>query len=134
MADHLGYNADAIIAQAADAIIFADREGVIRLWNKAAEAVFSFTADEVIGESLDTIIPERLRQAHWTAFHLAIQSGVTTLGGRPTITRAIHKSGKKLYVDMSFALVRDLSGITVGSVAVARDITAKYEAEKSSRS
>ena len=54
----------AIVEQVADAIIFADRQGVIRLWNPAAEAVFGFSADEMIGQSLDLIIPERLRPAH----------------------------------------------------------------------
>ena len=65
----------AIVEQASDAIIFADRQGVIRLWNPAAEAVFGYAADEAIGQSLDLIIPERLRKAHWKAFHEAIEGG-----------------------------------------------------------
>jgi len=125
--------ADAIIKQAADAIIFADPKGVVRQWNTAAEAVFGFTADEAIGHSLDLIIPERLRQAHWTAFDRAIESGVTKLGGKATLTRGLHKSKPKLYVDMSFAVVRNASGTTVGAVAIARDVTAKFEEEKTLR-
>src|SRR4051794_21220801 len=52
---------DAIVEQAPVALIFADREGVIRVWNRAAEAMFGRSAQESVGESLDLIIPERFR-------------------------------------------------------------------------
>ena len=101
----------AIVAQTADAIIFADRQGVIRLWNPAAEAVFGFSADEVIGQSLDLIIPERLRPAHWKAFHQAIEAGRTRLGRRALLTRSVHKSGGKLYVDVAQPPTQPRSGV-----------------------
>jgi PAS domain S-box-containing protein len=123
----------AILDQTADAVIFADVEGLIRVWNAAAARIFGFAAEEAIGRSLDLIIPERLRQAHWSGFHRAMQSGATRLGGRPTMTRGLHQSGKRLYVEMSFAVVRASSGAVAGSVAVARDATARYEEEKARR-
>ncbi|MET0218614.1 MAG: PAS domain S-box protein [Burkholderiales bacterium] len=119
----------AIVEQVADTIIFADRQGVIRLWNPAAEAVFGFSADEMIGQSLDLIIQERLRPAHWKAFHQAIEAGRTRLGRRALITRSVHKSGARLYVDLSFAIVRDAAGEVAGAVAVARDATDRYTSE-----
>ena len=124
---------DSIIAHAADALIFADVQGVIRIWNAAAAAVFGFAASEAVGQSLDLIVPERLRQAHWTAFHRAMASGTTRLGGRATITRALSKSGQPLYVEMSFAVVRDPSGPVAGAVAIARDATRRYQEEKARR-
>jgi PAS domain S-box-containing protein len=123
----------AIIAAAGDAIIYADKEGVIRVWNDAATRTFGFSADEALGQSLDLIIPENLRQVHWTAFDRALNSGATRLAGKPTITRGLHKSGQRLYVEMSFALVRTPSGGIVGSVAVARDATVRFEEEKARR-
>jgi PAS domain S-box-containing protein len=125
--------ADSIIEQAADAVIFADVDGVIRRWNQAATEVFGFTASEALGQSLDLVVPERLRQAHWSAFHRANGSGVTRLGGRATITRARNKSGKPLYVDLSFAIVCSPAGRVAGSVAIARDVTRRYEEEKARR-
>ncbi len=122
-----------VIANAADAIVFADRTGVIRIWNHAAETVFGFDAAEAIGQSLDLIIPERLREAHWVGFHRAIEGGATRLGGQATVTRGLHKSGRRLYVEMSFALVRDASGVIAGSVAIARDVTARQERERAQR-
>ena len=125
--------APAILDQAADAVIFADVEGVIRIWNVVAAQIFGFAAEEAIGRSLDLIIPEHLRQAHWSGFRRAMRSGATRLGGRPTMTRGLHQSGRRLYVEMSFAVVRDPSGTVAGSVSVARDATARYEEEKARR-
>lgn len=121
--------ADLILDQIADAIIYSDRTGLIRHWNKAAESMFGFSAAEAVGQSLDLIIPEHLRAAHWRGFDAAINSGTTRLSGRPTVTRALHKSGEKLYVEMSFALVADAAGV-LGSVAVARDVTERINREK----
>ncbi len=125
--------AQAILDQAADGIIFADTDGVIRIWNAAAVRIFGFTAEEAVGKSLDLIIPEHLRQAHWTGFRSAMKSGATRLAGHATITRGLHKSGQRLYVEMSFAVVRAPSGAVVGSVAVVRDATTRYEEEKARR-
>lgn len=117
--------ADRVVRDAADAMIFADVDGVIRLWNPAAEAVFGFPASEAIGQSLDLIIPERLREAHWAGYRRAMHSGTMRLGGRATVTRGTHRTGRKLYVEMSFAIVRGASGAAIGSVAIARDVTDK---------
>lgn len=120
--------AAAIVESLADALIYSDTDGVIRGWNAAATEVFGFAAEETIGRSLDLIIPERLRAAHWSGFHRAMQTGGTRLAGRATLTRGVHKSGTRLYVEMSFAVVRDGAGSTLGAVAVARDVTAAREA------
>lgn len=119
-----------LVEQTADAVIFADREGRIRLWNAAAEALFGFPRTEAIGQSLDLIIPERLRAAHWEGFHRAVASGRTRLGGRAVITRSTNSAGAAIYVEMSFALVSDERGDVLGSVAVARDATQRREDER----
>ena len=119
-----------IVEQTADAIIYSNRQGVIERWNAAAAAMFGYTAREALGRSLDLIIPEHLRVAHWRGFEAAMASGTTRLHGRPTLTRALHKSGSRLYVEMSFALVADAAGATLGSVAMARDVTERMERER----
>jgi PAS domain S-box-containing protein len=93
--------------------------------------MFGYSAAEALGQNLDLMIPEHLRKAHWRGFDAAIANGKTRLGGRPTLTRGLHKSGQKLYVEMSFALVVDDTGAPLGSVAVARDVTERVEREKS---
>lgn len=121
---------DLILEQTADAVIYSNRDGVIERWNTAATAMFGYGADEALGQSLDLIIPERLRAAHWRGFEAAMASGKTRLHGRPTLTRAEHKAGYKLYVEMSFAIVVDATGTALGSVAIARDVTDRIEREK----
>ena len=125
--------AEAIVAQMPDAIVFADREGTIQLWNRGAEVLFGFPAAEVVGGSLDVIIPERLREAHWAGFRHAIAAGHVRHGDRVRTTRAVHRFGHTLYVDLSFALVKDASGSVIGSVAVGRDCSDRYLAEKAMR-
>lgn len=126
--------AELILQQVSDALIYADPAGIIRRWNHGAEAVFGYCAAEVLGQSLDLIVPDRLRAAHWRGFHAAIESGALRLNGRPTLTRAVHKSGGKLYVEMSFALVVDEARRVLGSVAVARDVTDREEPERAGAS
>lgn len=114
--------AEFIIEQTNDALIFADIHGNIQRWNNAASQLFGFSKEEMLGQSLDAIIPERARKAHWRGFDIAIQSGELKLSGKPTLTRVIHKNeDKKLYVEMSFSLVKDSDGHVKGSVAIARN-------------
>ena len=121
-----------ILDQAADAVIFADRSGTIRRWNGAAAVLFGFPAEEALGQPLDLIIPEYLRAAHWRGFDAAMKNVALKLRGRPTLTRGLHKSGRKLYVEMTFALVA-AEGEALGSVAVAREVTERVERERAAR-
>lgn len=123
----------AIAQQLPDAVIFADREGVIRHWNAGAQAVFGFSAEEALAQSLNLIIPERLREPHWSAYRRAIDSGRTRGGNAVRTTRALHRDGRRLYVDFSFGLVLDDAGRALGSVALGRDVSARYLADKALR-
>ncbi|MEB2312211.1 MAG: PAS domain S-box protein [Sorangiineae bacterium] len=122
-----------IVADVADALIFIDVEGLIRAWNAQAEAVFGFDASEALGQSVDLIIPEHLRAAHWAGFRRAMERGRTSRGAEVRTTRGIHKEGRKLYVDMSFSVVKSTGGEVLGSAAMARDVTERYLAEKARR-
>jgi PAS domain S-box-containing protein len=123
--------AERIVDQVADAIIYANHLGVIIRWNRASAALFGFSAEDALGQSLDLIIPEHLRIPHWRGFEAAITNGTMKLQGRPTLTRALHKSGRKLYVEMTFAIVKgEAEGEVLGSVAMARDVTDRVERER----
>ena len=113
----------AIVEQAPEAIIFADPAGTIRLWNARAQSIFGYAAAEAIGRSLDLIIPEHLRAAHWRGYERAIAEGRTHLPKQPIVTRATHKDGGKRYVELSFAIVtQEVHGV-LGALATARDVT-----------
>lgn len=126
--------AERIIDQTADAMIYADRAGNIARWNPAAATLFGYSPGEALGQNLDLIIPEHLRAAHWRGFDAAMTSGALKLQGRPTLTRALHKSGRRLYVEMTFAIVKGAAPAEVlGAVAVVRDVTERVEKERAAR-
>lgn len=121
---------DLILEHIAEAVVYASRDGVIERWNAGAAAMFGYSGAEALGQSLDLMIPEHLRAAHWRGYDAAMATGKTRLSGRPTRTRGQHKSGRKLYLEMSFAVVLDAAGTAIGSVAVARDVTESVERGK----
>jgi len=79
------------------------------------------------------IIPERLRRAHWEGFRRAVETGQTKQGGRIVTTRSVHKNGSKLYVELSFGLVRHRDGAVAGAFAIGRDGTARYVSDRALR-
>jgi PAS domain S-box-containing protein len=126
--------AERILDQVADAVIYVNQSGTIMRWNHASIALFGYSADEALGQSVDLIIPEHLRAPHWSGFNAAMKNGVLKLQGRPTLTRALHKSGRRIYVEMTFAIVKgDTESEVLGSVAMARDVTERIEQERAAR-
>lgn len=123
----------AIVDQAPDAVIFADHGGLIRVWNSGAERIFGHAAADVIGGPLDIIIPERMLQAHNKGFDHAVATGEMKYVNKVLTTRSMHKDGSKIYIDMSFGMVRDEEGKILGALAVARDITERFNNESAQR-
>lgn len=123
-----------IVSEAPDAILFADREGIIRLWNRGAELVFGFSAEEAIGQSLDLIIPERLRGRHWEGYFKVMETGVSRYGTDLLSVPALHRDGRQLSCAFSIVMVRDSQGTPVGVASIMRDVTTAFEKEKAFKS
>ena len=119
-----------LIEQNPDAMIFADTDGKILVWNEAAERVFGFTREQAIGESLDIIIPEKLREPHWRGYDEAIKNGGTKYWGQSMPTKAIHSEGSMIYVELGFSIVLDAEEKVIGVLSSARDITQKFKEKK----
>ena len=122
-----------LLQQAPDAVIFAGRDGLVQSWNPAAEALFGYTAEEAIGQSLDIIVPERFRDAHWTGYDRALAAGDTKYRGQSLPTRAQRKDGEQIYVELSFAIIHDAGGEVIGASAHARNIHERYIEERDRR-
>ncbi|WP_218571831.1 PAS domain S-box protein [Pseudomonas sp. C27(2019)] len=122
-----------LVEQSPDATIYSDTQGNIRVWNAAAEKMFGFSAEQALGQSLDIIIPETLRKMHWRGFDAAIAAGVTKHSGKPMATKALRADGSEFYTEMGFALIFNDQNEVVGTVAQARDITERYEKERTER-
>ena len=123
----------ALVEQAPASIILADREGRIRFWNRECETLFGFPAEEVLGRSLDVIIPEHLRSSHWEGYDRSLATGQAKYAGRAMTTRAVHRDGRKLYVEFSFSLLKGADGAVTGAIAVGRDATERFLGERARR-
>src|SRR5690349_7949604 len=119
-----------IVDQAPDAMIFAGPDGAIRLWNRAATTLFGYSSADAVGQSLDLIIPERFRESHWRGFERALAEGATKYSGRALPTRSARKDGTTIYVELTFAILKNASGAAVGALAHARDITERFLRER----
>nr|WP_319492580.1 PAS domain S-box protein [uncultured Desulfobacter sp.] len=124
---------ESLIEQNPDAIIFADIKGTIQVWNMAAEHIFGFSKEEAVGASLDIIIPENLRKAHWRGFQQAIQIGKTKYAGKFLPTKSLHADGSVIYVDLGFSIVLDFANNVIGALSSVRDITTKYKEDRAIR-
>jgi len=122
-----------LIDQAPDAVIFAGSDGVIQVWNAAAERIFGYSEEEALGQSLDLIVPERFREAHWTGYERALADGTTKYAGQSLPTRSQRKDGTTIYVELTFAIIHDAAGQTIGALAHARDITERFARERDQR-
>ena len=112
---------EAIVEQSPDAIIVSDAKGMITVWNRAAESLFGFAKAEAIGQTLDLIIPERFREAHWKGFDRALAAGSTKYAGQSLLTRSQRKDGSKIYVELGFAILKGARGEILGVMATGRE-------------
>jgi PAS domain S-box-containing protein len=119
-----------IIERAQDAIIFADKEGIIRLWNSGAEAIFGYSKEEAIGETLDLIVPEKLREKHWEGYRKVMDTGVTKYGSDILAVPALKKDDSRLSVEFTIVLLKDDTGKPQGTAAIMRDMTERWQKEK----
>jgi len=122
-----------IVEHGPDPLIFADREGVIRIWNAAAAELFGHSREEAIGQTLDLIIPERFRDQHWTGFDGALAAGETKYRGQVLTSRSMRKDGTTMYVEMTFSIPKDAEGAALGALASLRDVTERFERERAAR-
>ncbi len=116
-----------------DAAIICNRDGVIRLWNAAAERLFGFTPAEALGSSLDLIIPERLRERHWAGFTRTMATGQTRYQHDVLRVPAMHKDGRTLSIAFTVGLLLAAQRTVTGLVAVIRDETKRFAEERDLR-
>jgi PAS domain S-box-containing protein len=116
-----------------DAVIICDCDGVIRLWNTAAERLFGFTPAEALGSSLDLIIPERLRERHWAGFTRTTATGQTRYQHDVLRVPAMHKDGRTLSIAFTVGLLLAAQRTVTGLVAVIRDETKRFAEERDLR-
>ncbi len=123
-----------LVQDAPDAMIYADAEGIIRLWNRGAERIFGFAAAEAIGRSLDIIIPQSQRQRHWEGYRQVMKTGVSRYGeGDLLAVPGLRKDGARISLEFTIIPFRGDDGRIDGVAAILRDVTKRCEEMKELR-
>ena len=118
---------EAILSTDTDAIVAADKEGLIRFWNSGAERIFGYNDAEALGRSLDIIIPVRLRKRHWDGYRQVMKTGESRYGhGDILAVPGITKDGNEISIEFTVIPLR-VAGEIAGLAAIMRDVTKRFE-------
>ena len=115
----------AIVESSEDAIIGISLDDKITSWNSAAEKIFGFSAEEIIGQSNHALLPPE-RHNEWLEMLAAVQRGESV---KQLETRRIRKDGQQIDVSITFSPIKDEQGQIIGASKIARDITARKQDE-----
>lgn len=118
-----------LVSEAPDAILIADRDGVILFWNSGAERIFGYTATEAVGQSLDLIIPGNLRKRHWEGYRRVMAAGETKYHTGLLSSPGASKDGTRISLEFSMALLRNETGGMLGCASIMRDVTQRWQKE-----
>jgi PAS domain S-box-containing protein len=111
-----------------DAIVYADREGKIRFWNRSATRIFGFAEDEALGQTLDLIVPEAQRARHWEGYDRVTAGGKSRYGeGEVLAVPAMRKDGTRISIEFTILPLHDDAGTMLGIAAFMRDVTSRFE-------
>ncbi|AJY75726.1 bifunctional diguanylate cyclase/phosphodiesterase [Paenibacillus beijingensis] len=117
-----------VIESANDAIILADRKGAIISWNKGACLMFGYEEQEVIGEQLQIIIPERLREAHQKGMERYLSTRQPQVIGKTVELQGLKKDNSEFPIELSVAAWEEEGNTYFSSII--RDITERKKAEQ----
>jgi PAS domain S-box-containing protein len=118
----------AVTETASDAIISADRDGIIRYFNPGAEAIFGHAERDVIGQPLTLLMPERSRQAHLTGLQRYLDIREARVVGRTVELVGLRNDGREFPIELALAS-SDVDG-ALFFTAIVRDITVRAEADR----
>src|SRR6188472_4309177 len=124
--DHAYARLAAIVESSEDAIVSKTLEGIVTSWNRAAERVFGWTSEEMIGQSILKLIPDELQHEE-TEILAKLRAG-ERVDRYETIRK--NKNGERLEISLTISPVRDSSGTIVGAAKIAHDITDRRRAER----
>jgi PAS domain S-box-containing protein len=119
-----------IVESMPEAVVYSDREGIIRLWNRGAEAIFGYRQEDALGHTLDLIIPERWRARHWEGYRTVMLTGVTRYAQELLAVPASRSDGTRISIEFSIILPTDRDGKVLGAVAIVRDVTTRWKQEQ----
>lgn len=121
----------AVVGATPDAVVLADHNGTILLWNQAAARLFGYTEGEVIGQPLTLLMPHRYREAHQAGMRRVGATGETRVMGRTVELHGLRKDGTEFPLELSLGSGKNTDGIFFSGII--RDITRRKQAEEAKR-
>jgi PAS domain S-box-containing protein len=122
-----------LVASIGDAVVASDADGRIVLWNAGAERMFGHSEAEALGQTLDLIIPERLRRRHNEGYEKSMATGTTKYGNDLLRVPAVHKDGRQISIAFTVAMLFDDAHKVKAIVAVIRDETTRFNEDRALR-
>ena len=113
-----------------DAIVVADADEKIVLWNPAATRIFGYSEQEALGNTLDLIVPERQRQKHNEGYNHSMETGTTRYGASLLKVPAKHKDGSTISIAFTVGMLFDASGKASGVAAIIRGESERFAEER----
>jgi PAS domain S-box-containing protein len=127
---NIPFDLSKLVESIGDAIVVADANEKIVLWNPAATRIFGYSEQEALGGTLDLIVPERQSQKHNEGFSKSMETGTTRYGTTLLKVPAKHKNGSTLSIAFTVGMLFDSNGKASGVAAVIRDETARFAEER----
>jgi PAS domain S-box-containing protein len=83
-----------------------------------------------LGQTLDLIVPEKMRERHWEGYRKVMDTGVTKYGSDLLAVPALNKDDSRMSVEFTIVLLKNDSGKPIGTAAIMRDVTERWQKEK----
>ncbi|MFW9878194.1 MAG: MASE3 domain-containing protein, partial [Candidatus Thorarchaeota archaeon] len=125
-AEELRTRLASIVESSEDAIIGKTLDGIITSWNKAAEKIYYYSTEEMIGKPIDLLTPPHFEKEIFGILN-RIKNGEKIEGFE---TERIRKDGTRVYVSLTISPIKDINNKIIGASTIARDITEKKKAEE----
>ena len=127
---HADIDLNALVSAIGDAVVVSDAKGNVIVWNPAAERLFGFTEAEALGQSMDMIIPERLRKRHWEGYDQTMATGITKYGHDVLRVPAVHQDGHSMSIAFNVAMLYTPDGKVSAIASVIRDESSRFDEER----
>jgi PAS domain S-box-containing protein len=119
-----------LIAAVGDAVMVCNAQGAITLWNPACERLFGHAEADVLGKTMDMIIPERLRKRHWDGYEKTMATGITKYGHDVLRVPAVHKDGHTMSIAFTVAMLYAPDGKVSAIASIIRDESSRFNEER----
>ena len=121
---------NALVGAMGDAVVVCDVQGRVIVWNPGAERIVGWTAAEALGQRMDMIVPERLRERHWDGSDQSMATGKTKYAHDVLRVPAVDKAGRAMSIAFTVFMMYGTDGQVTACGSVIRDETDRFAEDR----